>query len=34
MNRINQGGGAGNVTYQFTGNVMSQDFIEGELASQ
>ena len=30
MNRINQGQGAGNVNISFTGNVMSQDFIEDE----
>ena len=30
MNRINQGGNAGNVNVSFTGNVMSQDFIEDE----
>mgnify|MGYP003627298176 CR=1 FL=1 len=30
MNRINQGGGAGAVSINFTGNVMSQDFIEDE----
>ena len=34
MNRINQGGSAGNVTINVTGNVMSQDYVEGELASQ
>ena len=30
MNRINAGGGAGNVNISFAGNVMSQDFIEDE----
>ena len=30
MNRINAGGGAGSVNVSFTGNVMSQDFIEDE----
>ena len=30
MNRINAGGGAGAVNVNFTGNVMSQDFIEDE----
>lgn len=30
MNRINQGGGAGAVNISFSGNVMSQDFIEDE----
>tara|TARA_Y100001938_G_scaffold150941_1_gene244530 strand:+ start:34 stop:1917 length:1884 start_codon:yes stop_codon:yes gene_type:complete len=34
MNRINQGGSAGNVTINVTGNVMSQDYVEGELANQ
>ena len=30
MNRINAGGGAGTVSINFSGNVMSQDFIEDE----
>ena len=30
MNRINAGGGGGSVSINFTGNVMSQDFIEDE----
>ena len=30
MNRINAGGGSGSVSINFTGNVMSQDFIEDE----
>jgi hypothetical protein len=30
MNRINAGGGGGAVSINFTGNVMSQDFIEDE----
>ena len=30
MNRINAGGGAGNVNISFAGNVMSDDFIESE----
>ena len=30
MNRLNSGGGAGAVNVNFTGNVMSQDFIEDE----
>jgi len=30
MNKINQGNAVGNVNIQFTGNVMSQDFIEDE----
>jgi len=33
MNKINQGGGAG-VTVNVSGNVMSQDFVEGELAER
>jgi len=32
MNRINEGGGASNVTVNVSGNVLSQDFVEGELA--
>jgi len=31
MNRINQGGGAG-ITVNVSGNVMTQDFVEGDLA--
>jgi len=34
MNRINQGGGAGSVNISFSGNVMSQDFIENEAIPQ
>jgi len=34
MNRINQGGGAGSVVVNVSGNVMSQDYVEGELANQ
>ena len=34
MNRINQGGGAGNINISFNGNVMSQDFIENEAIPQ
>ena len=34
MNRINQGGGAGSVVINVSGNVMSQDYVEGELADQ
>ena len=34
MNRINQGKMAGNVVINVTGNVMSQDYVEGELADQ
>ena len=33
MNRINQTGSAG-VTVNVSGNVMSQDFVEGELAER
>ena len=32
MNRINEGGGGGVVNVNVSGNVMSQDFVEGELA--
>ena len=32
MNRINQTGSAGNVNVNVSGNVMTQDFVEGELA--
>ena len=31
MNRINQGGGAG-ITVNVSGNVMTQDFVENDLA--
>ena len=34
MNRINQGRGGGGVNVTFTGNVMSQDFIENEAIPQ
>jgi len=34
MNRINSGGGAGSVVVNVSGNVMSQDYVEGELANQ
>ena len=34
MNRINEGGGAGNINISFSGNVMSQDFIENEAIPQ
>ena len=34
MNRINQGGGAGNVNVTFSGNVLSEDFIENEAIPQ
>ncbi len=33
LNRMNQGGG-GSVTVNVSGNVLSQDFVEGELADQ
>ena len=32
MNRINEGGGAGSVTVNVSGNVMTQDFVENDLA--
>jgi hypothetical protein len=34
MNQINQGGGTGNVVVNFSGNVMSNDFIENEAIPQ
>ena len=34
LNRMNQTGGGGTVTVNVSGNVMSQDFVEGELAEQ
>tara|TARA_Y100001938_G_scaffold8682_2_gene10581 strand:- start:3945 stop:6398 length:2454 start_codon:yes stop_codon:yes gene_type:complete len=34
LNRMNQTGGGGAVTVNVSGNVMSQDFVEGELAEQ
>ena len=34
MNRINQGGGGGNVNVTFSGNVLSEDFIENEAIPQ
>ena len=34
MNRINEGGGAGGVNINFSGNVLSQDFIENEAIPQ
>ena len=34
MNRINQGGGAGNINISFNGNVLSKDFIEDEAIPQ
>jgi len=32
LNQMNQGGGGGNVNVSVTGNVLTQDFVEGELA--
>ena len=32
MNRINEGGGAGSVRVYVSGNVMTQDFVENDLA--
>ena len=32
LNQMNQGGGGGAVTVNVSGNVLSQDFVEGELA--
>jgi|LULU01.1.fsa_nt_gb hypothetical protein len=32
LNQLNQGGSSGNVVVNVTGNVMTQDFVEGELA--
>ena len=32
LNRMNQGGGGSAVTVNVSGNVLSQDFVEGELA--
>jgi len=34
LNRMNEGGGGGTVTVNVSGNVMSQDFVEGELSEQ
>ena len=35
LNRMNEGGGAtSNITVNVSGNVMSQDYVEGELAEQ
>ena len=34
LNRMNQGGGSSSVTVNVSGNVMSQDYVEGELAEQ
>ena len=32
LNRMNEGAGGGSVTVNVSGNVLSQDFVEGELA--
>jgi len=32
LNQMNQGGSTGNVVVNVSGNVMTQDFVEGELA--
>ena len=32
LNQMNQQGGAGNINISVTGNVLTQDFVEGELA--
>jgi len=32
LNQMNQGGGTGNIVVNVSGNVMTQDFVEGELA--
>ena len=32
LNQMNKGGGAGNINISVTGNVLTQDFVEGELA--
>jgi len=32
LNQLNQGGSSGNVVVNVSGNVMTQDFVEGELA--
>ena len=34
LNRMNQGGGGGGVNVSISGNVMSQEFVEGELRDQ
>ena len=34
LNRMNQGGAGGGITVNVSGNVMSQDYVEGELAEQ
>ena len=32
LNQMNKGGGAGNININVSGNVLTQDFVEGELA--
>jgi hypothetical protein len=32
LNQMNQGGVSGNINVNVTGNVLTQDFVEGELA--
>ena len=32
LNQMNQGGGGGNINVNVSGNVLTQDFVEGELA--
>ena len=34
MNRINEGGAANNINVSFSGNVLSQDYIENEAIPQ
>ena len=34
MNAINEGEGGGSVVVNVSGNVMSQDYVEGELVDQ
>ena len=32
LNQMNQSGGGGSINVSVTGNVLTQDFVEGELA--
>ena len=32
LNQMNQSGGGGNINVNVSGNVLTQDFVEGELA--
>jgi hypothetical protein len=32
LNQMNKGGGAGNINISLSGNVLTRDFVEGELA--